>query len=441
MIYYKEAGFVLNDDRSLVRGLILPTLGVQMKKPFAIGTLLLSVSAASCGLDLPHGSVSPGSDLGSCGALSQACCQNSSCSSGLMCSSGTCILSGSTVQSCVGSSQQECANCGIQTRSCNNGVWSAWGQCQGQGPSLQSCGNCGTQSRTCTNGVWSTWGVCQNQGQCMPGQVQTCGSGGSLTCDNSCRWGTCQGQACSGSPMQSCGNCGTQTRSCSNGVWSAWGACIGQGQCSPGQTQICASGATQSCSNSCQWSSCPSCLTLRDNTAEQISTNAVICAKIYYGTTLRITGSNINVTSDVGYASLSGRNSYLLLDGLRSSTVKGLAVIDTDGRPDGGPFPLYSKAIQLTNTYNNRLVLWGQCNKTAWPCVPMVLDGPSNDYNTVESVAAINGQTGIAVFSGGYNWFKYYVSGVIGKSGTSPICYIDYTAPSTNSFVLGSCSN
>ena len=39
------------------------------------------------------------------------------------------------------------------------------------GPSTQPCGNCGTQTGTCDNGVW-TWSSCQNQGVCSPGESQ-----------------------------------------------------------------------------------------------------------------------------------------------------------------------------------------------------------------------------------------------------------------------------
>ena len=66
------------------------------------------------------------------------------------------------------------------------------------------------------------------------------------------------GNSCSGSPSQSCGLCGTQTRTCTNGVWSAFGACTDEGVCQPSATQSCTTpvGATETCTASCQWASC-----------------------------------------------------------------------------------------------------------------------------------------------------------------------------------------
>lgn len=63
---------------------------------------------------------------------------------------------------------------------------------------------------------------------------------------------------CSGPASQACGNCGTQTRTCdtSTGIWSAWSACNGQGECAPNSSQSCGSGGTQSCGGNCKWSEC-----------------------------------------------------------------------------------------------------------------------------------------------------------------------------------------
>jgi hypothetical protein len=63
-------------------------------------------------------------------------------------------------------------------------------------------------------------------------------------------------KSCDGPSEQGCGNCGKQTRSCTNGSWSAWSGCSGEGACKPGSTQGCGSGGSQSCGNNCQWGTC-----------------------------------------------------------------------------------------------------------------------------------------------------------------------------------------
>ncbi len=65
------------------------------------------------------------------------------------------------------------------------------------------------------------------------------------------------GNTCTGAAQTACGNCGTQTRTCVNGTWSAFGACTGEGVCSPGATQSCSiTGGTETCSAACAWSAC-----------------------------------------------------------------------------------------------------------------------------------------------------------------------------------------
>jgi len=63
--------------------------------------------------------------------------------------------------------------------------------------------------------------------------------------------------SCSGASSQACGPCskGSQTRVCSNGVWSGWSACTGAG-CTPKSSKACGSGASQTCDNKCQWAAC-----------------------------------------------------------------------------------------------------------------------------------------------------------------------------------------
>lgn len=57
---------------------------------------------------------------------------------------------------------------------------------------------------------------------------------------------------------ESCGNCGSRTRSaatCSNGSWSAetWGKCVGEGSCTPGTVESLGGRQERRCSVSCGW--------------------------------------------------------------------------------------------------------------------------------------------------------------------------------------------
>jgi hypothetical protein len=55
---------------------------------------------------------------------------------------------------------------------------------------------------------------------------------------------------------QSCGQCGTRSRVCTNGDWSPWGPCIGAGPCAQGTRETCDGTGTRTCGSSCQWSAC-----------------------------------------------------------------------------------------------------------------------------------------------------------------------------------------
>ena len=148
-------------------------------------------------------------------------------------------------------------------------------QCLAGQTQTEACGSCGTRTRSCTAGCsWGSWSACSGGGVCTPGQTQTasCGDCGtkSRTCNSSCNWGsygTCSGEGvCAPGVTQSasCGNCGTKTRSCSSSCsWGSYGSCTGQGSCSPGQTQSTSCGncgsKTRSCSSSCSWGSYGSC--------------------------------------------------------------------------------------------------------------------------------------------------------------------------------------
>ena len=63
------------------------------------------------------------------------------------------------------------------------------------------------------------------------------------------------GGTCTGASSQTCGNCGTQSRTCTNGAWGAWSSCSGGGVCASGTTQSC-TGGTQICTSACAWGTC-----------------------------------------------------------------------------------------------------------------------------------------------------------------------------------------
>ena len=120
----------------------------------------------------------------------------------------------------------------------------------------EACGNCGTRTRQCQNGVLSPWSACTGEGACSPAQSQACGMNGTQVCAATCQWATCQGQTCTGAGSQPCGNCGTQTRTCNNGVWSEWSACGSQGACAPNASESCGVNGTRVCGGTCQWGAC-----------------------------------------------------------------------------------------------------------------------------------------------------------------------------------------
>jgi hypothetical protein len=86
-----------------------------------------------------------------------------------------------------------------------------WGACSGQtctGPTTQAFGNCGTQSRTCDNGAWSSFGACAGEG-CAPNSMQAC-AGGTQTCNAECQWGACVPATCASVGWQ----CGSDSDGC-----------------------------------------------------------------------------------------------------------------------------------------------------------------------------------------------------------------------------------
>lgn len=131
------------------------------------------------------------------------------------------------------------------------------------GSASQACGLCGMQTRSCEAGVWSDFGPCMMAPDaCEPGASEECPAGGVRTCGDNCTWGGCVSKACDGEPGQPCGNCGTQSRDCdpNTGMWSEWGECKGEGMCKAGDSRDCGAGMKQACGDDCRWAeACGSC--------------------------------------------------------------------------------------------------------------------------------------------------------------------------------------
>jgi hypothetical protein len=228
-------------------------------------------------------------------------CQQCSCSAGetQACAGGEQTCDGCQWGPCVqyaceagDTQEQACGNCGSQTQTCTaNHTWQT-GACQGEGTCAagefaacgggnyhtctdkcawgacaavdctpgdsesEDCGNCGSRTRDCVQGQWTAFGACKTAGVCAPKANQACGNGGSQTCSNACQWTACSGQKCDGSSVELCGNCGFHSRTCSNGTWSAYGACNGERDCLPGDEQACGAGMSQACGLDCYWGAC-----------------------------------------------------------------------------------------------------------------------------------------------------------------------------------------
>jgi hypothetical protein len=150
--------------------------------------------------------------------------------------------------------------------------------CPSAGKSESSpCGKCGTQTRICQSSLsWSDWSICSGEGICSPGESDSaaCGTSGTKTrsCTSSCSWGSygsCIGDAptcgtLGATGTQACGKCGTQSRTCMSSGWSSWGACTGEGVCTPYTTDsaTCTGGGTKtrSCDSTCNWGSYGTCV-------------------------------------------------------------------------------------------------------------------------------------------------------------------------------------
>jgi hypothetical protein len=142
-----------------------------------------------------------------------------------------------------------CGNCGTMTRTCDFGCsWVSERVCQGDGEcqpyssGVIPCGMCGTKSVVCDSTChWLDETKCAGEGQCQVGQRKTCGTCGTATCLEDCRWSKCagDGRACDDH------NCCTEGEICGFG-----GLCTGT---------VKACGAHQACDpTSCVCEGCES---------------------------------------------------------------------------------------------------------------------------------------------------------------------------------------
>lgn len=132
--------------------------------------------------------------------------------------------------------------------------WVSFGRRHKFGKSSDPC-----ESKTCdpsnsdiSKRTYCVDGVCEHWPSCVPAENTECAvGGGSDSCSTSpqCNIGDIQTQPCNGSGMQS--------RSCqSDCTWSAWGSCVTNGVCSPGQNAQCQFCGTQTCDANNQWGAC-----------------------------------------------------------------------------------------------------------------------------------------------------------------------------------------
>ena len=141
--------------------------------------------------------------------------------------------------------------------------------CDGAGICSGTSYDCDDEVTSVCTPSYSTNGV-----DCSPNHASTgtsCDDGVACTLNDGCNAGVCGGTlstACTPGEtgLEDCGQCGTRTRTCAeNCTWGGFGACVGQGVCSPGDTenesQTVSCGQcgeqqqqrTRTCTGSCTW--------------------------------------------------------------------------------------------------------------------------------------------------------------------------------------------
>jgi hypothetical protein len=174
---------------------------------------------------------------------------------------------GSVVPGCTPGDQKACAcpGAGQGAQVCNNDGKS-WGTCFGCGGSAgagtggyggQVDGGTGGGAGVAGGGTGGAAGVAGAGGQVDGGTGGSAGAAGAGGCTGECAPGQVQDA--------NCGNCGSKTRTCNAScAWGAFSACIGEGQCKPGDLGaacMCSTygGSTtccgvQVCGTGCDWS-------------------------------------------------------------------------------------------------------------------------------------------------------------------------------------------
>jgi hypothetical protein len=298
---------------------------------------------------------------GHCGTDTQTC------GAGGAWTSGACAGQG-----CVPGDTQACNTNGMQT--CTSAC--TWGSCscgvavctpghtQCSGTDVEACGGCGQwgsptacASGTCSGDAGACMGTCTpGQKQCSGNGVQTCGGNGSWGAPVACTNQTCVSDACTGvcAPGQThpvvCGQCGTDTQTCSaSGTWQN-ATCADQGVCASGTAQPCNTYGMETCSTSCSWGSC-SCASTPVCTPDAVQCsgsevqtcdgcgqwgNPVACA----------TGMTCSSGTCVA-AATDCPGSFLLCDGFES----GGGTLNTTTWPSGESSPNTTVTVDTTNPH------------------------------------------------------------------------------------------
>lgn len=133
-----------------------------------------------------------------------------------------------------------------------------WGAsfCSGTGCSCTDADGDGHLARECVDSACSPRDDCDDANAAVyPGAAERCDG----IVDDDCDGIVDEGCSCTGASTQSCGRCGTQSRTCTTGSWSAWSTCSGEGACTPGETQSCGTGGVRTCASDCSWGTCMEC--------------------------------------------------------------------------------------------------------------------------------------------------------------------------------------
>jgi RHS repeat-associated protein len=165
--------------------------------------------------------------------------------------------------------------------------------------------------------------------------------------------------SCPGPATQSCGNCGTQTGFCDNGVW-AWSGCVEPttAVCAPGETFACPTGGVRTCLATCQYGDCegPSCV-LNGVTYNSQATATVPCGSC---------GSQ-TLTCDNG--------SWTSSACVQPGTCPGESCTGPAGQsiPNGGSItqPCLNCGTQ-TGTCSSGVLSWSACAQSSTACSPGV---------------------------------------------------------------------